>query len=493
MAQSLRNFYARRGLTGHGLGHYAANLQATALRLKAQGLAPCEIKRALVAEQAPLLLFQGRYIPKNESELPFLTMNNWESVFSRSTLSPSKAAFAKRLQAEGKTLLHSGEVGFQEHYGGQGERLKIRKAKYLATPDDLRIAYHAFLERSGIDRKSIPALPPLADWTIGERNFLGKAFELYADCKAAGKSESEIKTIFSRIKFKMVLSQNAGAEIVENLVKNNFFGFAPGNFIFMYQPQHPTFGVTETGELEPDLKYPTQGNHGLTTFHSLLPNQWFRVVPGEAPGSYREERLTTEDYKLFQRGLKIILFESVEDLSQYEHPIDYGFIGKIARQGETDGTPFFQQIMKQKKEYPQPGGVFAHLFDKRTRLNRNAIVESNRTSLKPEEILLINRGWGGVWQPNTFDSLVVDSPMLDDLHPTFKPKGEEPVVRIESEIPFGDPNLYLPTVYYVLNRTLANLKVPGDIPAARQAMQQMETRPGLYDFARSFLGLERNR
>ncbi|MFA6169492.1 MAG: hypothetical protein WCW67_06765 [Candidatus Margulisiibacteriota bacterium] len=485
MARSLQAFYTRHGLAGQRLGNYAANLQATALRLKAQGLAPCEIKRALAAEQAPLLRFSKPFKLWGQADFNFLTRDNWDSVFEKRSLSPSKAAFARSEQQKGLALILDGRVGFQEHYGGQGERLKIKKAKYLTNPNDLLQAY----QEAGLFR----TFASLADWTIGERTFINKSFELFSHCLAQGRNVAEAKAVLASIKFKMVLSQNAGGEIVENLVKNNFFGFQPANFIFMFQPRHPTYGVTADGELEADPRYPTQGNHGLTTFHSLLENQWFRVVAEEAPGGFREERLTTEDYRAFQRGLTMLMYESVEDLTQYEKPFDYGFINRVARQGREFGQLFFQQIVRQKTENPQPGGVFVHLFDKRQRLNRQAVIESNRTGLKPEEIPVLNRGWGAIFDPNEFDRQVVNSPMLSDLHPTFKPKGDEPVVRIESEIPFGDANLYLDSAYYVINPRIANLKVPGDIPAALRTLRQMELKPGLVDFARDFLGLERSR
>ena len=496
MAQSLRNFYAQRGLSGKSLGDYAANLQASALRLKAQGLAPCEIKRALAADQAPLLHFQKPFKLWSQSDLNFLTRDNWDSVFEDHSLSPSKAAFAKNARQKGLDLILNGQVGFQEHYGGQGERLKIKKAKYLTNPADLLQAYQTLLERTGETAQMAEifrTFSSLADWTVGERTFINKSFELFSRCLAEGRTVAEARAALAKVKFKMVLSQHAGGEIVANLVKNNFFGFQPANFIFMFQPQHPTYRVTTDGELEADPRYPTQGNHGLTTFHSLLENQWFRVAAGDAPGSFREERLTTEDYRTFQRDLTMLMYESVEDLSQFEHPFDYGFINRAARQGQEFGQLFFQQIVRQKTEYPQPGGVFVHLFDKRQRLNRQAVIESNRTGLKPNEIPVLNRGWGAIFNPNEFDRQVIESPMLADLHPTFKPKGDEPVVRIESEIPFGDANLYLESSYYVVKPRIANLKVPGDIPAALRALQQMELKSGLIDFTRDFLGLERNR
>jgi hypothetical protein len=234
-----------------------------------------------------------------------------------------------------------------------------------------------------------------------------------------------------------------------------------------------------------DTVYQSQGNHGLIPFQANLEEQWFRIVPDALPRGYREEKISTEDYRCFQENITTLVVESVEDTYQYVQPYDYTYLAYVEKLGLEQGIQMFMKIVGQKEKNPQKGGFLAAITDANGR-TRNAVIESNRTpELKPGDITNLNLNRNAFYNPNAVDRAILAGKMIEDLHPTFEPQGKELLVRIDPKIPQGDRNFSLVTRYIKDNppASISNLKDPVDIIPTLLLMQRMEYEPGIIKFA----------
>lgn len=513
MGRSILNFYARRGLAGKDLHAFAQRLQGQVAQLRGQGVNKDDIKSALAGEQAGLMEFPLPFNPQPLRDESFLVVKQGGLIEREASLSPERRIeYVSKLLNGVYSALVNGTIASEGHYAGLGTRLESPKPKFTMTPADLLAGLKKFADR--IDDPEFQAKPTyvtlreqlaeqgglpsvlakfagLHDWTIGERIFLAKIYDIYQIAATKfGVTDESFRRIMQSLKFKIIVNEQSGGVIIENFVKGRFFGLNPENIIFMYQAQHPTWDVAENGELRPDAANPSQGNHGLLPFQSNLEGQWFRVLPDGAPRGYREERITTTDYKDFQANVTTLVVESVEDTSQYIQPYDYTYLAYVEKLGREQGVQMFMKIVGQKEKNPQKGGFLAAVSQPDSTV-ANAVLESNRApKLKPRDLIDLNQNRNAFFNPNAVDDAIMESAMIGDLHPTFEPQGKELLLRIDPKVPQGDRNLYLRTRFIKDDppSSISNLKDAVDIIPTLLLMRRMENNPEVVKFA-EYLGI----
>lgn len=491
MRASAQRWYEARGLAGPRLFAFQKELQALADHLGAAGKSKDEIKAALAVKQADLLRSPFNPTPIDDGSYVVLHPK------------PTPAEVKQVRQ-----LLFQGEIGAECHYAGLGARLESKKPKFMMSTEDLLAALTNFAQRindpayAGIKlyeslAGQIAKLGGLAalqvkftrlqNWAIGERIFLAKIYGLYRTARQAGMSDDDFRQKVKKQKFKVVINQESGGPIIEAFVKNRFFGLDPRNLIFMYQVQHPTHEVKKDGALAEDENHKSQGNHGLVPLQSVLEAVWFQVVPNRADSGYQTEKIAAADLQDFQEAISVLSIESVEDTTQYVWPYDEKYLAIVDQAAKkAGGARFFMKIVGNKPDNPQKGGALGSFN------GRNGVIESQRLpDITPAQITLLNLNNNAVAKPNEADQLMLESPMIEDLHPIFEPQGSDSIVRIDIKIPQGDRNLYLPSrfIRYEPTPTISNLKDPVDIIKTLLLMEIMEADSGVIAFARDFLGL----
>jgi len=513
MRQSIQAFYQRRGLSGGNLYAFSQKLQNITNKLRSGGKTKDEVKKALLQEQADLLKFPHLFSLDPIDDGSFIVLKQGELTETEASLSLEKRSkIINELLTSAYKAIINGVVASEGHYAGLGTRLESPKPKFTMTAKDLLQGLKNFAERisdpkyesdetyqkldkqikeyGGLDT-IIARFQSLHEWTIGERIFLSKLYAIYQLAKERfGMTDEGFKQVIQTLKFKIIINEESGEKIIENFIKNKFFGLNPRNIIFMKQAQHPTLEVSEDGTLKPDETHLSQGNHGLIPLQANLEDQWFRIIPTHPPKGYREEKITTTDYKDFQNTITILVVESVEDTMQYIQPYDYSYLAYVEKLGKEMGIQMFMKIVGQKEENPQKGGFLAAVTLKGN-IQVNQVIESNRApEVKNAEIKNLNLNRNAFYKPNEVDDAIMESEMIDDLHPTFLPEGKDFAVRIVPQIPQGDRNLYLKTVYIKDDppRPISNLKDPLDILPTLDLMRRMEDDPELMRFAEG-LGL----
>ncbi|MFA5113464.1 MAG: hypothetical protein WC529_04100 [Candidatus Margulisiibacteriota bacterium] len=513
MSRSILNFYARRGLSGPDLFIFARKLQDQVTQLRGQNASKDDIKKALAGQQAGLMEFPRPFNPQPLQDESFLVVKKGGLIEREASLSPERRIkYVSELLGGVYTALVNGTIASEGHYAGLGTRLESPKPKFTMTPADLLACLKKFADRSAepqfrddptyvtlreqlAEQGGLPSVltkfAGLHDWTIGERIFLAKIHDIYQIASTKfGVTPESFRRILQSLKFKIIVNEQSGGVIIENFIKGRFFGLNPENVIFMYQAQHPTWEVAENGGLRPDAANMSQGNHGLLPFQSNLEGQWFRVIPDSAPRGYREERITTTDYKDFQANVTTLVVESVEDTSQYVQPYDYTYLAYVEKLGREQGVQMFMKIVGQKEKNPQKGGFLAAVTQPDNAV-ANAVLESNRApALKPRDITNLNLNRNAFFNPNAVDDAIMESGMIEDLHPTIEPQGKELLVRIDPKVPQGDRNLYLRTRFIKDDppASISNLKDPVDILPTLLLMRRMEDNPEVVKFA-EYIGL----
>ena len=513
MQASVKCWYAKRGLAGKRLYEKTIEIKTLAEKRIGEGFSRDQIKSAVQKEQADLLKYpcQISTIPLEDNTFCRLRSSGLSQDVSALSLEQRNAQVHKLLSSA--YLAHiKGLIMSEGHYAGLGTRLGLEKPKFCLTPSVLLESLMSFVERAkdpvnsadpiyqdlkklideagGLERLKTK-FDNLADFSIGERIFIQKLFEVYSIAiYFYGMNAHEVRSCIQKLKYKIIINEKAGESIIETFIKNHFFQLDPQNVIFMKQSGHPLLKVDEAGDLIPDDQLPPSlGNHGLIPFQSMLDRQWYRILPTKAGGYFAEEALRSADYVDFQKEIEIGLVESVEDTTQLRAAYDHVFIGLIRKHGREEGFRMFMQIVAQKEINPQKGGFLGVIDGK-----KNGIIESDYApNLENKAIRLLNRNRNGFYFPARVDKTIMESGMIADLHPTLiiNWKGNEAEVRIDPKIPQGDRNLYVKTQYlqFLPVATIENLKDPIDIISTLENMAYFDWNPDIKRFARDFMGM----
>ena len=512
MMESISSFYARRGLEGSNLYRFSLKLQKQANLMHGNKASKADIKVALAKMQAGLLRFPHTFLTTPRRDKSFMTLHmSGNEVEIRN--SDGTVAMGRELVPDAKRLLLNGSVANEGHYAGMGTRLESSKPKFEMTPADLVKGLKSFAEKANDEKNKdddlfIKLTEQLKDgggiaevegkflglksWKMGQRIFLAKLFELAQIGREYKMTDEQISKAIRKLKFKIIVNQDSGEQIEKTFVENRFFGFDPLNMIFMSQAKHPTYRVKANGELAPDEKAQSQGNHGLIPFQSALEDQWKRFVPSDSAGEYSVETLSARDYREFQGGIDMVVVESVEDRAQLVRPYDYPYLGLVHKLGAGSGYNFFMQLVGQKTENPQKGGFLADVQPEGL-AGSNHTIESNRApEVAPRDIVMLNRNRNVIYNPNLADDILFRGRMIDDLHPTFEPFGANMELRIDPKVPNGDRNIWLLTGFLSFAEPvrIENLKDSVDIIPTLSTMAMMDSNPELIKFARAFLKLE---
>jgi hypothetical protein len=527
MLDSTRNYFTNRGYSGLQLRDYCKGLAEEAAQHRILGATDGELKQRLAVLQSPTLRFLPKFAsihnefsmdPTNDGSFVRLQPNGLPVDTTGMTLN-SRSLVTQSYEENGSHLVIQGRLISEGHYAGLGTRLESTKSKFCLLPEDLvgslgvfdkkikdreyktddtaiytamaeQIKAHGGLERLHdryIDMHKIP---------LGIRIFVQKAWEIYSTAKQLyGMTDEEAREVMAMQRFKIVINQASGDNVLGCFSDADFVGFNPKHFLFMKQATHPTYKISESGDILPDESYQSQGNHGLLVFQSVLDKQWFRVLANQAGGYDQESPLPSADYHDFMSSASIGLVESIEDTTQLTRAFDFVFIALIDHYGRMEnGRQMFMQMVAQKQNNPQKGGFLASMM--LGQATRNLVIESSAApEISPEEIKILNRNRNGFYSPSQVDQDILLGPMINNLHPTFYIAGWKdgaPIMRVDSKVPQGERNLFLRSLYVQFEpvQQIENLKDPADIIPTLSRMSQFDSNSDLVNFARNFLGLK---
>ncbi|MDD4527542.1 MAG: hypothetical protein PHF25_05835 [Candidatus Margulisbacteria bacterium] len=177
-----------------------------------------------------------------------------------------------------------------------------------------KIAHFAFATR----KLAIDAFPGL---TAEMKTSIAKELGIESDNLDVDRY---VKYILSKQTHSIILNQDTDTEIIDEIVKFNFFGFNPKNLLFMVVNRQPSFSIKDGEVIESE---PVQlHNHGVFRMHTVMENQFFRVEESGERGKglrVRRSYLPFNELRNMYSQKSLFVSNNIEDLDQLENsPFD---------------------------------------------------------------------------------------------------------------------------------------------------------------------------
>ncbi|MFA4843759.1 MAG: hypothetical protein WC632_02260 [Candidatus Margulisiibacteriota bacterium] len=371
---------------------------------------------------------------------------------------------ARMVQNEGRVKateykVANGEVMLVHAVGGLATRLGMGP-KYLITPEDL-------IEKEASAHGNFKALLRLS---LGERHLLAQMFALY---QLAVKLKMNPLTVFDNQVAAVIPNVHDEADIIESFKKFSNFGL--GKVILSSSHFYPGIVINDGKAAEnPDIL--DLHNHGVVLTQLTMEKELY-----ELNANGKKSPLSSQAYREVLGRLADQVVCNIEDLDYLSTPFDYSGIA-IALSAAEEGYQMMMELVRQRPDDPQPGGVAVtdpNISNLLKPLNgRDVVIESLQLNLPKNfgEVMStfawLNRS------ANNFMNPLVAHEMVRDYGLPFIPgvkKAADGSPYLVNNTPFGDANKYLPTFYIGREEPISNLKKPEHIMDALRTFNHQDS------------------
>lgn len=224
---------------------------------------------------------------------------------------------------------------------------------------------------------------------LGARHLAQLSFDLY---RLAEKAEVNPESVLNRQVNLLILNEKTARQIVQQVVRDNFYGFNRNNFYFMIQASF--HGITlKDGMFVFDYDSPKRlHNHGQLAMQETMDGQVFQLDENG-----RRIYLDSKDFGGVLSGFLDKISYNIEDLDYLTSSIDWPSMALALKLGR-EGYKMVMEIVANNPERPQKGGLAA--FDEI--LGRNVMIESFQLKNMPNsEIKFLNKNFNHYTDPAT--------------------------------------------------------------------------------------------
>jgi hypothetical protein len=364
-----------------------------------------------------------------------------------------------------------GGVLWEHTSAGEATRLNLG-AKYLIVPS-------LHLTPRNLGRDADPSRPltikpdQLSALSLGQRHMLQHAWNIWTLAQSAGY---EPRRALANQHLLVTVNIASHAPIIDDFIKNGFFGFKRQQVFFMVQQNFPGLQLDpQRGGFTVNAQAPRRlHNHGQMVMQTLMDKQLFYL-----DASDNLQYLAWSDYQDLLRQKNDKVSFNIEDLDYLLDPIDIQGLAACQSLGR-QGYQMVMEVVLNDPAAPIKGG--ACYYD--SLLGRDVMIESFQLqNIKPEQITHLNKNVNHYPNPVQAMSRLRQSGIsmpiaVKDNFLYFKPVQ-------------GDINFIVPCAF-VRRHNLAPIrswKSGRNTPEALQYMWKQEQRPGFMAWARDIAGL----
>ena len=403
----------------------------------------------------------------------------------------------------------AGDVVWEHMVGGKATRLQRSKEKYLLTPFDLTVPPEKLLENqkffltpSHMAYVSSPAvfdISNILDIPLGIRHMLAFAFGIKRLAQKFGGTK--YYNALARQKVFIIANNDILNHVIESFREWGYFGLDESNVHFMASSSFLGIGIDERGGVfASQMASPFIHNHGVAKIQSTMDNNALSMIAGRI-----RRPITAEAFRHFLSGAASMQSLNVEDLTYLTEPIDI-VSAAIALNTENIipdfGYNMIMEVVAQRPEGedPQKGGMLAfdpHFYGR----DRGRLVMIESFQLYPEyddiDVKRAEEKWRNIRYLNRNQNFYPNPTVWWD---EISQKGLPIALRnrdgfLYNEVPQGDLNYFLETLYVIRKRKIGdqivvdpirNIKTKADIPKAHAAFRRQDQQEGFLDFLHDF-------
>ncbi|MFO7557395.1 MAG: hypothetical protein R6X10_01080 [Desulfobacterales bacterium] len=199
--------------------------------------------------------------------------------------------------------------------------------------------------------------------SVGVRHMLQFSYDIVKLAKFWGYDPKEV---LSKQRMLIVLNEETASIIIEEFIKNRFYGFMRKNVLFMIQEAY--HGICLDGdEVVYDRLSPRRlHNHGHIAIQQTMPNQVFRI-----DGYGNKVFLSSCEFGEIYKQMDDKISYNIEDLGYFIGSIDYQGLAMALKKG-AEGCRMLMEVVQNNSSASQKGGMAA--FDRC--LGKNVMIES---------------------------------------------------------------------------------------------------------------------
>jgi hypothetical protein len=365
--------------------------------------------------------------------------------------------------------LLSGGVLLEHACAGEATRLGLG-TKYLLNPP-LDLSPEVMGRILGEDQE-LPVPPDsLRHMSLGRRHMLQLAWDLSRLAEDNGKDPLEV---LKKQSLFIIVNEASSNRILEDFLEADFYGFARRKVLFMVQKSF--HGITRGKDgwgYDPNSATRLH-NHGQMLMQTAMDHQVFRLGENNRP-----EYLTWPEYRMILGEFDDKVSFNIEDMDYLDMSLDLTGLAGALKLADS-GYRMIMEVVSNDPEDPIKGG--SCVWD--PELDRNVMIESFQLAGLPNsKITFLNRNINHYPYPSQSLTAVRDY-------------GLAMPITVKNDFVYfqpiqGDVN-YLVKTAFVRRPELIPInswKSGGNTPAALQAMQAQENRPGFLDWASKLTGL----
>lgn len=363
------------------------------------------------------------------------------------------------LRERARRAILDGLVFWEHTAAGEATRLKFGP-KYLIHPHLLSPGREDLAEESLVQAQKLLPL------TLGGRHMLQWAFEISRLAEEYGRDP---QAVLKRQKTLLVVNDQSRDAICGDILKVNFLGLEPRNFLFMTQPSFR--GLTPTAEgWDYDQNTALHlHNHGQLAMQKTMDRQIFYLDRNLA-----HNYLSQDDYFALLDSSADLISYNIEDLGYLTGALDFDAIGLALALGD-EGFGMTMEIVANNPSRPIKGGLCA--FD--PALGRDVVIESFRLlGLGLEKIDHLNKNFNQYPSPGRIFRRLRQEGLFMPV--AVKDRG------LYFQPTQGDLNFLAKTAFITRQspKPIKSWKAPEDTPSALSAMNSQDGQKGFADFVK---------
>jgi len=306
--------------------------------------------------------------------------------------------------------------------------------------------------------------------SLGTRHMLQFSFDIYRLAETYGYDPKEV---LLKQKMLIVVNEAIANDIIDDFIKNSFFGFKKDNVFFMVQKKYHGINL-KNGRFIYDKKASKRlHNHGHMVIQQTMDYQIFRVNDRRC-----RTYLTSCEFGDVLKSMDDKVSYNIEDLGFLTDSIDYEGLA-FALKKRKQGFRMVMEVVNNNQEDPQKGGMAG--FD--IVLNRNVMIEAFQLKgIKNHEIKYLNKNIN--YYPEPYDSWSI-----------LKEYGLNMPVSIKNDYIYfqpvqGDINFLVKTEFFKRKtlKPIESWKSPATTPLAIKNMHMQDMQKGFKKYAESVLG-----
>ncbi len=349
------------------------------------------------------------------------------------------------LLEKAREAILEGRIFWEHTAAGEATRLKLGP-KYMIHPHGLSGA---------------AAAKELLPLTLGARHLCQSVFEIRRLAEEAGRDPGEV---MARQKVLLIVAEGTREEICRRVLKHDFLGFSPKNFLFMAQAAFHGLTPGAGGAWRFDEKTAMRlHNHGQMAMQKTMDGQLFRL---DETG--REKPLSRAEFFAILSETADLVSYNIEDLGYLTGALDFVTIGLALELGE-EGYGMTMEIVANNPQNPIKGGLCAH----DDALGRDVVIESFRLrNMAPSRLTHLNKNFNHYPHPAKIFAKLREEGLFMPITVKDGALYFQPVQ--------GDMNLLTRTAYITRREPapISSWKSPADTEAAIKAMLAQDAQPG---------------